>query len=59
MIGLGHGRAVVRVQPRGRTPLFLFVEWEALLYGIGVALKIVATIIAGMIFPSPPPATRR
>ena len=35
---------------QGETPLFLFVEWEALLYGIGVALKIVATIIAGMIF---------
>lgn len=35
---------------QGRTPLFLFVEWEALLYGIGVALRIDATIIAGMIF---------
>lgn len=35
---------------QGETPLFLFVEWEALLYGIGVALKIDATIIAGMIF---------
>ena len=35
---------------QGETPMFLFVEWEALLYGIGVALKIVATIIAGMIF---------
>jgi energy-coupling factor transport system permease protein len=35
---------------QGETPLFLFVEWEALLYGIGVALKIVATVIAGMIF---------
>src|SRR4028119_1193597 len=35
---------------QGETPLFLFVEWEALLYGIGTALKIVATIIAGMIF---------
>ena len=35
---------------QGETPMFLFVEWEALLYGIGVALKIDATIIAGMIF---------
>jgi energy-coupling factor transport system permease protein len=35
---------------QGETPMFLFVEWEALLYGIGTALKIVATIIAGMIF---------
>lgn len=35
---------------QGETRLFLFVELEALLYGIGVALKIVATIIAGMIF---------
>jgi len=35
---------------QGETPLFLFVEREALLYGIGVALKIDATIIAGMIF---------
>lgn len=35
---------------QGETPLFLFVEREALLYGIGVALKIVATIVAGMIF---------
>ena len=35
---------------QGETPLFLFVEWEALLYGIGTALKIDATIIAGMIF---------
>lgn len=35
---------------QGVTPLFLFVEWEALLYGIGVALRIDATIIAGMIF---------
>ena len=35
---------------QGETPLFLFVEWEALLYGIGVALRIDATIIAGMIF---------
>jgi energy-coupling factor transport system permease protein len=35
---------------QGRTPLFLFVEWESLLYGIGVALRIDATIVAGMIF---------
>ena len=35
---------------QGETPLFLFVEWEAVLYGIGVALRIDATIIAGMIF---------
>jgi energy-coupling factor transport system permease protein len=35
---------------QGQTPLFLFVEWESLLYGIGVALRIDATIVAGMIF---------
>ncbi len=34
----------------GETPLFWFVEREALLYGIGVALRIDITIIAGMIF---------
>jgi energy-coupling factor transport system permease protein len=34
----------------GRTPLFLFVEREALLYGIAVALRIDITVIAGMIF---------
>ena len=34
----------------GRTPLFLFVEQEALLYGISIALRIDITIIAGMIF---------
>ena len=34
----------------GRTPLFLFVEREAVTYGIGVALRIDITIIAGMIF---------
>jgi energy-coupling factor transport system permease protein len=34
----------------GQTPLFLFVEWEALLYAVGTALKLVTTIIAGMIF---------
>jgi len=34
----------------GQTPLFLFVEREALLYGISTALRIVITVIAGMIF---------
>ncbi len=34
----------------GRTPLFLFVEWEAMLYGISIALRIDITVIAGMIF---------
>ncbi|MEW6635476.1 MAG: energy-coupling factor transporter transmembrane component T [Actinomycetota bacterium] len=34
----------------GETPLFLFVEREALLYAIGVALRIDITIIAGLIF---------
>ena len=34
----------------GETPLFLFVEGEALLYGAGIALRIDTTIIAGMIF---------
>jgi energy-coupling factor transport system permease protein len=34
----------------GRTPLFLFVEREALLYGFATALRIVITVIAGMIF---------
>src|SRR4028119_275545 len=34
----------------GRTPLFLFVEREALLYGIAVALRIDITVVAGMIF---------
>jgi energy-coupling factor transport system permease protein len=34
----------------GRTPLFLFVEREALLYGISIALRIDITVIAGMIF---------
>ncbi|MDP8949595.1 MAG: energy-coupling factor transporter transmembrane protein EcfT [Actinomycetota bacterium] len=34
----------------GETPLFWFVEWEALLYGIGAALRIDVMIIAGMIF---------
>src|SRR5215208_3928902 len=34
----------------GQTTLFLFVEQEALLYGISIALRIDITIIAGMIF---------
>jgi energy-coupling factor transport system permease protein len=34
----------------GQTPLFLFVELEALLYGISIALRIDITVIAGMIF---------
>jgi energy-coupling factor transport system permease protein len=34
----------------GRTPLFLFVEREALLYGLSIALRIDITIIAGLIF---------
>lgn len=34
----------------GQTPLFLFVEREALLYGIAVALRIDITVVAGMIF---------
>src|SRR3712207_10320 len=34
----------------GQTPLFLFVEREALLYGISTALRIIITVIAGMIF---------
>ncbi len=34
----------------GQTPLFLFVELESLLYGVGVALRIDITIVAGMIF---------
>ena len=42
--------AMWSVFSQGERPLFLFVEWEALLYGIGVALRIDATIIAGMIF---------
>lgn len=35
---------------QGTTPLFLFVELESVLYGIGVALRIDATIVAGMVF---------
>jgi energy-coupling factor transport system permease protein len=35
---------------RGQTPLFLFVKQESLLYGLGIALRIDITIIAGMIF---------
>jgi energy-coupling factor transport system permease protein len=34
----------------GETPLFWFVEREAVLYGIGAALRIDITIVAGMIF---------
>ncbi|HZA47248.1 MAG TPA: energy-coupling factor transporter transmembrane component T [Rubrobacter sp.] len=34
----------------GETSLFWFVEREAVLYGIGIALRIDITIIAGMIF---------
>ena len=34
----------------GRTPLFLFVEREALLYGFTAAQRIAITVIAGMIF---------
>src|SRR5215210_862547 len=34
----------------GETPFFLFVESEALLYSISIALRINITIIAGMIF---------
>jgi energy-coupling factor transport system permease protein len=34
----------------GRTPLFLFVEREALLYAVSIALRIDITVIAGMIF---------
>ena len=35
---------------QGRTTLFLFIEWEAILYGIGIAIRIIVTVIAGMIF---------
>ncbi len=34
----------------GRTPLFLSVEREALLYGFSTALRIIITVVAGMIF---------
>ena len=34
----------------GRTPLLLFVEREALFYGIAIAIRLDTTIIAGMIF---------
>ena len=34
----------------GQTPLFLFVEREALLYGLSATQRIVITVIAGMIF---------
>ena len=38
----------------GRTPLFLFVELESLLFGLSIALRIDITIVAGMIFLSTP-----
>src|SRR5215207_9651949 len=34
----------------GQTPLLLFVEREAVLYGVAIALRIDITVIAGMIF---------
>lgn len=34
----------------GETRLFWFVEWEALLYGFGAALRIDTMVVAGMIF---------
>lgn len=34
----------------GETRLFWFVEWEAILYGVGAALRIDTMVIAGMIF---------
>src|SRR5215210_1511837 len=34
----------------GRTPLFLFVELESVLYGVSIALRLDTTIITGMIF---------
>ena len=34
----------------GQTPLLLFVEREAVLYGVEIALRIDITVIAGMIF---------
>ena len=34
----------------GQTPLFLFVELEAVLYGLSIALRLDITIIAGLIF---------
>ena len=34
----------------GRTPLFLFVELEALVYGVSIALRLDAAIIAGVFF---------
>src|SRR5215211_2395499 len=41
---------VIAIFTTGRTPLFLFVEREALLYGVAIAIRIDTTIIAGMIF---------
>jgi energy-coupling factor transport system permease protein len=35
---------------RGQTPFFFFVEREALLYGVTAALRIIITVIAGMLF---------
>ncbi len=34
----------------GQTPLFLFVKREALIYGVGIALRLDAIIMAGVIF---------
>jgi energy-coupling factor transport system permease protein len=34
----------------GETPLFLFVEWEAFIYGVSIAVRLDAILIAGMIF---------
>ena len=34
----------------GETPLFLFFDVESLLYGAGIAFRIIITIVAGMIF---------
>jgi energy-coupling factor transport system permease protein len=34
----------------GRTPLFLFVEWDAFIYGVSVALRLDAVLIACVIF---------
>ena len=34
----------------GETTLFLFVEQESVLYGVGIAIRIIVTVVAGMIF---------
>ena len=34
----------------GQAPFFLFVEWEAFVYGIGIALRLDIAIIASVIF---------